>query len=160
MRKILLYAAFLFGYASAMYSQTLYNTVYERAKTEVASGASQNEKIIGQYKVRALEYIVSQAKNEGKTLDNRFMDMQAVNLESFITDYQQYIHEAASISDAKRQEIQRCYTSASFSHPMFPNASPLVDGGAGELLPFSLNTDWTQAYDNATTVAKQILRKK
>lgn len=142
-------------------AQTLYNAVIDRAKTAAASQASESEKITGRYKVNALNYIVAQCKAENKPADNRLLDTQAVSLESFISDYLSYTAEAAQISDAKRQEILRCYTSASFSHPLFPNASPLAPGGGGgELLPFSLNTDWVAAYDQATTIAKQILRKK
>ena len=146
------------GLTTTAWSQTLYQTIYEKARTEVA--ASQGDKrTVNQYMLKALDYITAQAKKDGRASDNRFMDMQAVNLESFIQDFLSYKNDAARISQAKVDEVVRCYTSASFSHQLFKNESPLVDGGAGALLPFSLNTDWEAAYDQATTIVKQVLKK-
>lgn len=146
------------GLTTTAWSQTLYQTIYEKARTEVA--ASQGDKrAVNQYMLKALDYITTQAKKDGRASDNRFMDMQAVNLESFIQDFLSYKNDAARISQAKVDEVVRCYTTASFSHQLFKNESPLVDGGAGALLPFSLNTDWEAAYDQATTIVKQVLKK-
>lgn len=146
------------GFTTTVWSQTLYQTIYEKARTEAAASQG-NERTVNQYKLKALDYIATQAKKDGRFSDNRFMDMQAVNLESFIQDFLSYKDEAARISQAKAEEVVRCYTTASFSHQLFKNESPLVDGGAGALLPFSLNTDWESAYDQATTVVKQVLKK-
>lgn len=157
-QTVLILLTLFFSAFRAANAQTLYKAVYDQARTALTT-ATGNDKIINQYKINALDYIVKQNREDGTQTDNRYLDTQAVNLESFISDYFEYTAEAAKISEAKREEMQRCYTTASFSHPLFPNASPLVDGGAGELLPFSLNTDWQQAYDQAVTVAKQILKK-
>ena len=158
MKLKLLTLSLLLTVAHVATAQTLFQTVYDQARTAL-SEAKGNDKIINQYKLNALDYIVRQSKEEGVQADNLFLDTQAVNLESFISDFFTHTTEAAKISEAKKEEVFRCYSSASSSNPLFPKASLLVDGGGGELLPFSLNTDWQQAYDNAFTVAKQILKK-
>lgn len=146
------------GCTVKVWSQTLFQTIYEKARSEAAATKG-DERIANQYKLKALDYISTQAKKDGRFTDNRFMDMQAVNLESFVQDFLSYKADAAKISQAKVDEVVRCYTTASFNSHLFKNESPLVDGGAGNLLPFSLNTDWIAAYDQATTVIKQVLKK-
>lgn len=139
-------------------AQTLYQAVYDKAKSVVATSKDAEEKTVSQYKLNALNYIMSVCKKEGRENDVRLLDLQAVNMESFIDDFREFSAKGEKISPAKKDEIVRCFTSASFAHPLFQNESPLVDGGAGSLLPFSLNTDWSAAYDQAETIAKRVLR--
>lgn len=143
---------------SSVCAQTLYQAVYDKAKSVVATTKDAEEKTVSQYKLNALNYIMSVCKKEGKDGDMRLLDLQAVNMESFIDDFREFAAKGERISSAKKDEIVRCFTSASFAHPLFQNESPLVDGGAGSLLPFSLNTDWSAAYDQAETIAKKVLK--
>lgn len=139
-------------------AQTLYQAVYDKAQNVVATTKDVEEKTVSQYKLNALNYIMNVCKKDGRDNDMRLLDLQAVNMESFIDDFREFAAKGEKISPAKKDEIIRCFTSASFAHPLFLNESPLVDGGAGSLLPFSLNTDWSAAYDQAETIAKRVLK--
>ncbi len=139
-------------------AQSLYNAVYDKAQSEVAVEKNAARKAVSQFKLNALNYIMNVCKKEGRDGDARLLDLQAVNMESFVDDFLEFEAKAEKISAAKKDEIVRVFTSASFAHPLFENESPLVDGGAGALLPFSLNTDWSAAYDQAEIVAKRVLR--
>lgn len=158
--KRLFLSAFVICLACAanVCAQTLYQAVYDKAKSVVATTKDAEEKMVNQYKLNALNYIMDVCKKESKDGDMRLLDMQAVNMESFIDDFRVFVAKGENISPAKKDEIVRCFTSASFAHPLFQNESPLVDGGAGAILPFSLNTDWSVAYDQAETIAKKILK--
>lgn len=149
-------AAWMLG--TSANAQSLYKAVQDKAQTVVSTTKDEDEKTVSQYKLNALNYIMTVAKKEGRENDMRLLDLQAVNMESFVDDFREFEVKGAKISPAKRDEIVRCFTTASFAHLLFQNEPPLVDGGAGALLPFSLNTDWEQAYDQAETIAKKVLR--
>ena len=149
-------AAWILGMSVS--AQSLYKAVQDKAQSIVSTTKDADEKAVGQYKLNALNYIMTVAQKEGRGNDVRLLDLQAVNMESFVDDFREFEAKGAKISPAKRDEIVRCFTTASFAHPLFQNEPPLVDGGAGALLPFSLNTDWEQAYDQAETIAKKVLR--
>jgi hypothetical protein len=146
-----------------MQAQSLYNTVHERATAIVNNPASSDEEVqINQFKVTALNYISMMVKKRGLAKDTYFFDSQAVNLSSFITDFQANLEKARAISPAKRTEVLKIYTDASRYNPLFKDtdkerANAYVNDKT-TMTPFCLDTDWEKAYDQATTLTKAALK--
>jgi hypothetical protein len=163
MKKILLSMLVLMASATGIQAQSLYNTVHERATAIVNNPASSDEEVqINQFKVTALNYISMMVKKRGLAKDTYFFDSQAVNLSSFITDFQANLEKARAISPAKRTEVLKIYTDASRYNPLFKDTDKekvncYVDDKR-TLTPFSLDTDWEKAYDQATTLVKAALK--
>lgn len=163
MKKILLSLLVLMASVTGMQAQNLYKTVYDRATAVVNNPASSDEEIqINQFKVTALNYISMMVKKRGLTKTTYFYDSQAVNLSSFITDFQVNLEKARAISPAKRTEVLKIYTDASKFNPMFKDTDKEKVNCYVEdkrtLTPFSLDTDWEKAYDQATTLVKAALK--
>jgi hypothetical protein len=101
-------------------------------------------------------------QKRGLKKDTYFYDSQAVNMTSFITDFQVNLEKARAISPAKRMEIMKIYTDASKFNPMFKDtdkerANAYVNDKS-TMTPFCLDTDWEKAYDQATTLTKAALK--
>ena len=101
-------------------------------------------------------------QKRGLKKDSYFYDSQAVNMQSFITDFQVNLEKARKISPAKRLEILKIYTDACKFNPMFKDTDKervncYVDDKR-TLTPFCLDTDWEKAYDQATTLSKAALK--
>lgn len=163
MKKILLSLLVLMASVTGMQAQNLYKTVYDRATAVVNNPASSDEEIqINQFKVTALNYLSMMVKKRGMTKTTYFYDSQAVNLSSFVTDFQINLEKARAISPAKRTEVLKIYTDASRFNPMFKDTDKekvncYVDDKR-TLTPFCLDTDWEKAYDQATTLVKAALK--
>lgn len=162
MKKLLFTLLVLTASVTGMQAQSLYKTVYDKATAVVNNPASSDEEIqISQFKLTALNYISLMVKKRGLQKDSYFYDSQAVNLNSFITDFQVNLEKARTISPAKRTEILKIYTDASKFNPMFKDEDKnkvncYVDDRT-TLTPFCIDTDWEKAYDQATTMAKAAL---
>ena len=91
-----------------------------------------------------------------------FYDSQAVNLASFITDFETAIIKARAISTEKRLEVLACYRDASLQNPLFGDddkeTTYVYVNDKQTYTPFSLDTDWEKAYDQATEKVKAILK--
>ena len=163
MNKLILPAMALTLYATTAQAQSLYQAVYEKAKSTTAPTDESDEAKINRFKLDALNYLNRQSAKTGQNADSYFLDSQAVNLTSFIDDYMTNVQSAAKVSPAKRQEMIKCYANAAKSFVLFPadtaNTAP-VNPGPDDLLPFPLNTDWEKAYDKATSLARQVMKKK
>lgn len=163
MKKLLITLLVLTASVTGIQAQSLYKTVYDKATAVVNNPASSDEEIqISQFKLTALNYISLMVKKRGLQKDSYFYDSQAVNLNSFITDFQVNLEKGRTISPAKRTEILKIYTDASKFNPMFKDTDKekvncYVDDRT-TLTPFCLDTDWEKAYDQATTMAKAALR--
>lgn len=148
---------------AGMQAQSLYQTVYEKATAVVNNPASSDDAIqINQFKVTALNYMSTMVKKRGLQKDAYFYDSQAVNLSSFVTDFQANLEKARTLAPSKRTEILKIYTDASRFNPMFKDPDKekvncYVDD-RNTLTPFCLDTDWEKAYEQATTLAKAALR--
>ena len=144
-------------------AQSLYKTVYDKATAVVNNPASSDEEVqISQFKVTALNYITMMVKKRGMTKDSYFYDSQAVNLTSFVTDFQANLEKARNISPSKRTEILKIYMEASKFNPLFKDTDKekvnCYVNDQSTLTPFCIDTDWEKAYDQATTLAKAALK--
>lgn len=163
MKKIILSLLVLMASGASMQAQDLFKTVRDNATKVVNNPNSSDEEIqINQFKVTALNYLSMMVQKRGLKKDTYFYDSQAVNMTSFITDFQVNLEKARAISPAKRMEIMKIYTDASKFNPMFKDtdkerANAYVNDKS-TLTPFCLDTDWEKAYDQATTLAKAALK--
>ncbi|MBR3619815.1 MAG: hypothetical protein IKN44_08735 [Bacteroidaceae bacterium] len=163
MKKMLLSLLVLMASVTGIQAQSLYKTVFDKATAVVNNPASSDEEIqINQFKVTALNYISMMVKKRGLDKDAYFYDSQAVNMSSFITDFQVNLEKARAISPAKRTEILKIYTDASKFNPLFKDTDKeKVNAYVTDkttLTPFCIDTDWEKAYDQATTMAKAALK--
>lgn len=153
----------LMASVSSINAQSLYKTVFDRATAIVNDPKSSDEAIeINQFKVTALNYMTTQVKKRGLQKDSYFYDSQAVNLTSFVTDFQANLDKARGISATKRTEIIKIYTDACKYNPMFKDSDKekvnCYVNDKSTMTPFCLDTDWEKAYDQATTLAKAALK--
>ena len=109
-----------------------------------------------------LNYISNQVKKRKLEKNSYFYDSQAVNLASFITDFETAIIKARAISTEKRLEVLACYRDASLQNPLFGDddkeTTYVYVNDKQTYTPFSLDTDWEKAYDQATEKVKAILK--
>ena len=163
MKGILLTAIMVVASSITVNAQNLYKKVFDNATAVVNDAASNDQQIqINQYKITALNYISNQVKKRGLTKDSYFYDSQAVNLSSFITDFETYIIKARSVSTEKRLEVIACYRDASLNNPLFNDTDKettyVYVNDKQTYTPFSLDTNWEKAYDQATEKMKTILK--
>ena len=163
MKKMFLTLLVLMVSVSGIQAQSLYKTVKDKATAIVNNPASSDEEIqINQFKLTALNYMYMMVEKRGLKKDTYFYDSQAVNLTSFITDFQANLDKARTISPAKRTEVLKIYTDASRLNPMFKDPDKeKVNAYVNDkttLTPFSVDTDWEKAYDQATTLVKAALK--
>jgi hypothetical protein len=144
-------------------AQDLYQKVYESAIEVVNNPQSSDEQIqINQFKVTALNYIASQVKKTGQERDSYFYDSQSVNMVSFITDFESNVMKARAMSTAKRLQVIEIYRNASLSNPLFNDADKektfCYVNDKGTFTPFSLDTDWEKAYEEATLKIREFFK--
>lgn len=144
-------------------AQSLYKTVFDRATAVVNNPSASDEEVqVNQFKVTALNYISMMVKKRGMNKDSYFYDSQAVNMASFVTDFQANLEKARAISPAKRAEVLKIYTDASKYNPLFKDTDKdkvnCYVNDKTTLTPFCLDTNWEKAYDQATTMVKMALR--
>ena len=163
MKKIILSLLVLMASVASIQAQDLFKTVRDNATKVVNNPSSSDEEIqINQFKVTALNYLAMMVQKRGLKKDTFFYDSQAVNMTSFITDFQVNLEKARAISPAKRMEIMKIYTDASKFNPLFKDTDKekvncYVDDKT-TMTPFCLDTDWEKAYDQATTLTKAALK--
>ncbi len=146
-----------------MSAQQLFKQVYDNAIEVVNDAKSSDEQVqINQFKVTALNYITSQVTKKGLEKDSYFYDSQAVNLVSFITDFESNVMKARAISTAKRLQVIEIYRNASLSNPLFKDSdkekTQCYINDKTTFTPFSLDTDWEKAYEVATKEVKAFFR--
>ena len=144
-------------------AQSLYKKVFDNATAVVNNAASNDQQIqINQFKITALNYISNQVNKRKQEKNSYFYDSQAVNLASFITDFETAIIKARGISTEKRLEVLACYRDASLQNPLFGDddkeTTYVYVNDKQTYTPFSLDTDWEKAYDQATEKMKAILK--
>ena len=163
MKKIILSLLVLMASVASIQAQDLFKTVRDNATKVVNNPSSSDEEIqINQFKMTALNYLAMMVQKRGLKKDTYFYDSQAVNMTSFITDFQVNLEKARAISPAKRMEIMKIYTDASKFNPLFKDTDKekvncYVDDKT-TMTPFCLDTDWEKAYDQATTLTKAALK--
>ncbi len=163
MKKIITFALILVVGIGNLSAQELFKQVLNDATTVVNDPKSNDEQIqINQFKVTVLNYIVSQVEKQGTARDSYFYDSQAVNMVSFITDFNSNLIRAKSISEAKRLKLIETYRDASLKNPLFNDADKKKTfcyvNDPSTLTPFSLDTDWEKAYEIATKQVKELFK--
>lgn len=163
MKKVLFTLLVLMASVTSIQAQDLFKNVHDRATAIVNNPASSDEEIqINQFKVTALNYISMMVKKRGLDKDAYFYDSQAVNMSSFVTDFQVNLEKARTMSAAKRTEILKIYTEASKNNPLFKDTDKekvnAYVNDKSTMTPFCIDTDWEKAYDQATTLAKAALK--
>ena len=99
MKQTILTIVLAMALTSQVNAQSLYQKVHDNATAVVNNAASNEQQIqVNQFKVTVLNYIMSQAKKRNLTKDTYFYDSQAVNLASFVTDFETDIIKARQIS--------------------------------------------------------------
>lgn len=164
MKKTLLIAllALSSGISQAQ-EQSLYERVYFDASAKVNDPESSIETIeINQFKVTALNYMSAQVTLRQQQRDSYFYDSQAVNLKCFVDDFLVNITKARAISTDKRKAVIACYRDASLGNPLFNDTNTdrtyCYVNDTKTYTPFSLDTDWEKAYNQATAKVKTILQ--
>lgn len=163
MRKLVLAVCLLAAGAVQAVAQNLYKTVYEGASAVVNNPKSSQEQIeINQFKVTVLNYLQDQVHRRALTKDSYFFDSQAVNMKCFVDDFIYNVTKARAISAAKRTEVIACYRDASLKNPLFNDLDKertyCYVNDTRTFTPFSLDTDWEKAYEQASAKIKTIIR--
>ncbi len=163
MKRIILTLAFAVFAMTAVNAQSLYKRVHDNATAVVNNAASNEQQIqINQFKITVLNYMMTQSKKRNLNKDDYFFDSQAVNLATFVTDFETNIIKARQISTEKRLAVIECYRNASLQNPLFndtdKDATYCYVNDKQTYTPFSLDTDWEKAYDQATKNIKAILK--
>lgn len=147
----------------SLQAQSLYKKVYDNAVAVVNDAAANDQQIqVNQFKITALNYMSNQVTKRNQTRNSYFYDSQAVNMASFITDFETYIIKARTISTEKRLAVIGCYRDASLQNPLFNDQDKettlVYVNDKQTYTPFSLDTDWEKAYDQASAKIKEILK--
>ena len=164
MKQVFLTLLLAVAAVSSASAQSLYKKVFDNAIAVVNNAASNDQQIqVNQYKVTALNYISNLVKKRKLTKDSYFYDSQAVNLASFITDFETNIIKARAISTEKRLEVIKVYRDASLQNPLFGDEDKettfVYVNDKQTYTPFSLDTNWEKAYEQATANIKSVLGK-
>ncbi len=163
MKKILTLALLIVAGYTTAFAQQLFKQVYEDAVSVVNDTKSNDEQVqVNQFKVTVLNYITAQVEKQGTERDSYFYDSQAVNMVSFITDFNSNLIKAKSISDSKRLKVIEIYRDASLKNSLFNDSDKkkvlCYVNDPTTLTPFSLDTDWEKAYELATKQIKELFR--
>lgn len=163
MKKFLMILFVGLGLATSVNAQSLMQEVHEKATAIVNNPSSSEEQVnINQFKITALNYIVTQVSKRDLKKDSYFFDCQAVNLQTFISEFMANLMKARQISTEKKQQVIDCYRKATLDNTLFNDTEKekvqTYVNEANSPTPFSLDTDWEKAYDQATKNVKQILK--
>lgn len=163
MKKLIIAISLLAICSVQTYAQELYKKVYENATNIVNDPKSSEEQIqINQFKVTVLNYINSMVQKKKLEKSTYFFDSQAVNMASFITDFQTNLMKARAISTAKRLEVINCYRDATLKYSLFNDTDKervlCYVNDKQTYTPFSLDTDWEKAYKQASENVKKIFK--
>ncbi|MBR1379096.1 MAG: hypothetical protein IJ557_08245 [Bacteroidaceae bacterium] len=163
MKKIIMTILVSVVALGSLQAQSLYKKVYDNAVAVVNDAAANDQQIqVNQFKITALNYMSNQVTKRNQTRNSYFYDSQAVNMASFITDFETYIIKARTISTEKRLAVIGCYRDASLQNPLFGDQDKettlVYVNDKQTYTPFSLDTDWEKAYDQASAKIKEILK--
>ena len=163
MKKLVFVLTMISAFSVNVDAQSLYKTVRDGATKIVNNPNSSQANIdIAQFEITALNYLVAQVTKRGLAKSEYFYDSQAVNMKSFVDDCRYYALKGSKISAAKRKQAVECFKNASLNNPLFNDAdkksTQVYMRDANTETPFSLDTDWEKAYDEATKKIKYIIK--
>ncbi len=135
-------------------AQEIFYFVLENAKRIVES-PNENFTItrIAQFKYTALTYLRFQAFETQDEVTDEFLNNQAYHLSEFISLFFTEVLESQDKGEKATKKITKIFIDASISNPLYtdidnePALAYMQE--PGELTPFSLNTDWEKAYNEA-----------
>lgn len=158
MKQTLLLLALTFA-PCCLWGQEVYNMVLDNATRTVnspTSGFAQTQ--IAQFKRTALLYMKRKAFERTDSVPAAFLNTQAYYLSEYVTLFFNEILKDKKASADKRKAKVTLFMSASAANPLFNDddtettLSFVNDEGA--LTPFSLDTNWQNAYLAATESLK------
>lgn len=163
MKKLMVVVCLAAMSAVPVSAQSLFETVYKSAVAKVNDANSSSETIdVNQFEVTALNYLQTQVQKRALQKDGYFFDSQAVNLKSFVDDFLFYLNKARAVSADKRKAVINCYREASLQNPLFGDTNKertyCYVNDTKTFTPFSLDTNWEKAYDQASENIKSIIR--
>ena len=154
---MLLFMAFLSQ--TQLCAQEVYNLVLANATRTVNSPtASYTQTQIAQFNRTALSYMKSKAFEVSETVSSEFLDTQAYFMSEFITLFFNEFVKIKKLPDAERKERILSFMEISITHPLFHDPDEettlafIKDGG--EITPFSLDTNWKEAFEAAEQMVK------
>lgn len=146
-------------------AQDVYNFMLERATTTLNSPTASFTQIrIAQFKRTALTYLNRKAHETRPAVTVDFLNTQAYYLSEFLTLYLNEIIRDRKDSEALREAKIDLFMKCSREHPLFYDPDEettlaFVKEGT-ELTPFSLDTDWEEAFQAAKAIAKEFNKLK
>ncbi len=159
MKNILLVSSLLSLWPAVGKGQDIYNHVLDNA-TKMVNTPSTNftQTRISQFKRTALVYLKQKAFETMPEVKADFLNTQAYYLSEFLTLFFNEILKDRSLKDDDRKEKIYMFMEASLNNPLFKDADEetvqsYIKVGS-ELTPFSLDTDWQKAYNEAKSNLK------
>lgn len=137
-------------------AQNVYNFVLENAQRTVDNPTVNfTQTRIAQFKVTALRFMRQIGLEKRPGADERWLDVQAYYLSEFLTlFFKELVSSDQLSSDERKAHILR-FTEATMENPLFEQVDEETALAylkeAGEITPFSLNTDWEKAYNYLNT---------
>lgn len=160
MRTALLVCALLLGFCNHGSAQEVYNLVLENA-TKMVNTPTTNftQTRISQFKRTSLVYMKRKAIETMPTVTEEFLNTQAYYLSEFLSLFFDEILKDHKLSEDVRKEKILMFMEVSITNPLFNDTDyetvhSYINEGS-ELTPFSLDTDWEKAYNQAKEKLKE-----
>ncbi len=157
MKHLLLTAFILFFSASwhCAQGQEIFNFVLEGAtRTVNTPSANFTQTRIAQFKRTALLYMKREAFERMSEVTEGFLNTQAYYMSEFLSLFMSELVSGKKTTEEERRERILAFMGASLSHPLFGDDDEettlaYIKEGT-ELTPFSLDTNWEEAYQAMT----------
>lgn len=151
---------FISLFSCAAHAQDVYNYVLDNATKVVnspTSGFAQAQ--IAQFKRTALIYIKQKSFERTDSVPAKFLNTQAYYLSEFLSLFFKEILKDKKLSEAQRKDKIMLFMDASVGNPLFYDEDKETTlafvNDSNELTPFSLDTNW----QNAFLAAEENLKK-
>lgn len=158
MRKLLIILTLstITAHFSQAKAQEVYDMVLQSA-TRIVNNPASNFTVtrVAQFKRTALLYMRDMVIKNAPDTTALFLDTQAYNLNEFTTEF---FSTLLRNQGNMRKEVINIFMKASSDNPIWNDTDKETAESfiiAGELTPFSLDTDWEKAYKQADEQLKQ-----
>lgn len=157
-------ALFLLLPAMQLCGQEIYNKHYTSAHAVINNPESPDHQVkLNHFYVTELNYLKSMAEKEMGTVTTTFLDTQAFYLTEFVGAFFKDLSQARLVSNDCQQKVVMAYVQSSLDNPLFKDADEEKTlsfmNDPQYLTPFSLNTDWEKAFNEAKKKTSRILKK-
>ncbi len=154
MKVLIALSLFLTFFQVRSQAQDVYNLVLENA-TKIVNTPTANfaQTRIAQFKCAALIYMKAKAIEQHSEVTESFLNTQAYYLSEFLTIFFEEALKDRKLGEEERKDKIRMFMACSINNPLFGDNDEgktlsYIRGG-GELTPFSLDTNWQTAYEQA-----------